>query len=93
MTLNRRELLGYGASSRLGRGGDWAAAIASPSNDLTIALQRQPAILTRPRPLGREPTIQGLYQSVFDQFIPQSPTFLSRLACSRWGGATPTRKS
>ena len=74
MTLNRRELLSYGASA-LGVAAVGLPHFASARRQRTDhRLQRQPAVLGPDhRPSAVNPTIQGLYQSVFDQFIPQKP--------------------
>ena len=79
MTINRRELLTYGASA-LG-----VAAVGLPhfasaeGNELTIAYNvNLPSWDPTTGPSAVNPTIQGLYQSVFDQFIPQKPDLSAR---------------
>ncbi|RVA01888.1 twin-arginine translocation signal domain-containing protein, partial [Mesorhizobium sp. M7A.F.Ca.US.002.01.1.1] len=74
MTINRRELLGYSAAA-LG-----VAAVGLPqiaraaAGELTIAYNvNLPSWDPTTGPSAVNPTIQGLYQSVFDQFIPQKP--------------------
>ena len=74
MKLNRRELVGFGASI-LG-----VAAIGMPrrasaqANELTIAYNvNLPSWDPTTGPSAVNPTIQGFYQSVFDQFIAQKP--------------------
>ena len=74
MRLNRRELVGFGASI-LG-----VAAIGMPrrasaqANELTIAYNvNLPSWDPTTGPSAVNPTIQGFYQSVFDQFIAQKP--------------------
>ena len=95
MTINRRELLTYSASA-LG-----AAAIGLPhfasaeGNELTIAYNvNLPSWDPTTGPSAVNPTIQGLYQSVFDQFIHRSRTCPSCRVCSPNGvGATITSRS
>ena len=74
MNHSRRQVLQYGASA-LG-----LAAIGLPggavaqSDELTIAYNvNLPSWDPTTGPSAVNPTIQGLYQSVFDQFIPQKP--------------------
>jgi peptide/nickel transport system substrate-binding protein len=74
MTFNRREILGYGATA-LGMAAIGLPRIASAQgNELTIAYNvNLPSWDPTTGPSAVNPTIQGLYQSVFDQFIPQKP--------------------
>ena len=74
MTINRRELLGYSAAA-LG-----VAAIGLPqiakaeAGELTIAYNvNLPSLDPTTGPSAVNPTIQGIYQSVFDQYIAQKP--------------------
>ena len=74
MTLNRRQVLGYSASA-LG-----LAALGLPrtafaqASELVIAYNvNLPSWDPTTGPSAVNPTIQGIYQSVFDQFIPQKP--------------------
>ncbi len=74
MTYTRRKVLGYGAAA-LG-----AAAIGLPTgvlaqtDELVIAYNvNLPSWDPTTGPSAVNPTIQGLYQSVFDQFVAQEP--------------------
>ncbi|RVA24238.1 peptide ABC transporter substrate-binding protein, partial [Mesorhizobium sp. M7D.F.Ca.US.004.03.1.1] len=74
MLINRRKVLGYGAGA-LG-----AATLGMPnlvraqSSDLTIAYNvNLPSWDPTAGPSAVNPTIQGIYQSVFDQIILQKP--------------------
>ena len=87
MKLNRRQVLGYGA------GAIGAAAIGMPNiaraqaGELTIAYNvNLPSWDPTTGPSAVNPTIQGIYQSVFDQYIPQAPdlTFGPGLL-TQWG--------
>ena len=87
MTLNRRQVLGYGASAlgvaALGLPGGARAA----DGELTIAYNvNLPSWDPTTGPSAVNPTIQGIYQSVFDQFIPQKPdlSFVPGLL-TEWG--------
>jgi len=85
--VNRRQLLGYGASTLA------LASLARPnraraaSDELTIAYNvNLPSWDPTTGPSAVNPTIQGIYQSVFDQFIAQKPdlTFAPGLL-TEWG--------
>jgi peptide/nickel transport system substrate-binding protein len=87
MTINRRQLLGYSASA-LG-----VAAIGMPklasaqAGELTIAYNvNLPSWDPTTGPSAVNPTIQGIYQSVFDQFILQKPDLsLDKGLLTEWG--------
>ncbi|TGW06729.1 twin-arginine translocation signal domain-containing protein, partial [Mesorhizobium sp. M2D.F.Ca.ET.145.01.1.1] len=69
MTINRRELLGYSAAA-LGVAAVGLPKIAQAAGELTIAYNvNLPSWDPTTGPSAVNPTIQGLYQSVFDQFI------------------------
>ncbi|QDZ02609.1 peptide ABC transporter substrate-binding protein [Nitratireductor mangrovi] len=74
MRLNRRKLLGYGAST-LGVAALGMPRIASAQeSELTIAYNvNLPSWDPTVGPSAVNPTIQGFYQSVFDQFILNKP--------------------
>lgn len=74
MTLTRRMLLGYGAAGLgLGLAGLPSGARAQ-SGELTIAYNvNLPSFDPTVGPSAVNPTIQGIYQSVFDQYINQAP--------------------
>lgn len=74
LKMKRRTLLGYGAASAsiglLGIPG----YVAAQTSDLTIAYNvNLPSWDPTVGPSAVNPTIQGLYQSVFDQYIAQEP--------------------
>ena len=72
MTLTRRALLGYGAAG-LGAGLLGRPAFAQPG-ELVIAYNvNLPSWDPTVGPSAVNPTIQGIYQSVFDQYIAQKP--------------------
>jgi len=75
MTINRRQLLGYSASALgLAAFGLPGSAAFAQSGELTIAYNvNLPSWDPTTGPSAVNPTIQGIYQSVFDQFIPQKP--------------------
>lgn len=86
-SVSRRKVLGYGAAtagiSLLGVPGQ----LAAQTRDLTIAYNvNLPSWDPTVGPSAVNPTIQGLYQSVFDQFILQEPdlSFAPGLLTS-WG--------
>ncbi len=74
MSLSRRALLGYGAAG-LGLSFAGVPGLAgSHSGELTIAYNvNLPSFDPTVGPSAVNPTIQGIYQSVFDQFIAQDP--------------------
>ena len=74
MTLTRRALMGYGiAGLGLGALGLPSGARAQ-SGELTIAYNvNLPSFDPTVGPSAVNPTIQGVYQSVFDQYINQEP--------------------
>ena len=74
MTINRRKLLGYSAAA-LGVSAIGLPRIAkAAAGELTIAYNvNLPSWDPTTGPSAVNPTIQGIYQSVFDQFIPQKP--------------------
>jgi len=74
MTLNRRQVIGYGAAA-LGVATLGLPRMASAADgELTIAYNvNLPSWDPTTGPSAVNPTIQGIYQSVFDQFIPQKP--------------------
>ena len=90
MTLNRRQVLGYSASALgLAALGLPRTALAQAS-ELVIAYNvNLPSWDPTTGPSAVNPTIQGIYQSVFDQFIPQKPdlSFEPGLL-TEWAGAT-----
>ena len=87
MTINRRELLGYGAVA-LGATTIGLPTIAkAAAGELTIAYNvNLPSWDPTTGPSAVNPTIQGLYQSVFDQYIGQNPdlSFTGGLL-EKWG--------
>ncbi|TIS20286.1 MAG: twin-arginine translocation signal domain-containing protein, partial [Mesorhizobium sp.] len=69
MTINRRDLLGFGAAA-LGAATLGLPKAAKAADELTIAYNvNLPSWDPTTGPSAVNPTIQGLYQSVFDQFI------------------------
>ncbi|MGD9915793.1 MAG: peptide ABC transporter substrate-binding protein, partial [Rhizobiaceae bacterium] len=74
MPMNRRQLLGYGAAA-LGVGVTGLPRLAgAQEGGLTIAYNvNLPSWDPTTGPSAVNPTIQGIYQSVFDQFILQKP--------------------
>lgn len=73
MTLTRRALMGYGAAG-LGLGLLGAAPARAQSGELSIAYNvNLPSWDPTVGPSAVNPTIQGIYQSVFDQYINQEP--------------------
>ena len=74
MTLTRRMLLGYGAAGiGLGLAGLPTGALAQ-EGELTIAYNvNLPSFDPTVGPSAVNPTIQGIYQSIFDQYINQNP--------------------
>ncbi len=73
MTLTRRALMGYGAAG-LGLGLVGAAPARAQGGDLSIAYNvNLPSWDPTVGPSAVNPTIQGIYQSVFDQYINQEP--------------------
>ncbi|MEP9385824.1 ABC transporter substrate-binding protein [Mesorhizobium sp. KR9-304] len=74
MTINRRQMLGYSASA-LGLAAIGMPRMASAqANELVIAYNvNLPSWDPTTGPSAVNPTIQGIYQSVFDQFILQKP--------------------
>ncbi len=74
MTINRRQMLGYSASA-LGLAAFGMPKTASAqANELAIAYNvNLPSWDPTTGPSAVNPTIQGFYQSVFDQFILQKP--------------------
>jgi peptide/nickel transport system substrate-binding protein len=74
MTINRRQMLGYSASA-LGLAALGIPKTASAqANELVIAYNvNLPSWDPTTGPSAVNPTIQGIYQSVFDQFILQKP--------------------
>ena len=93
MTINRRQMLGYSASA-LGLAALGLPRTASAqANELVIAYNvNLPSWDPTTGPSAVNPTIQGIYQSVFDQFIPQAARPLaSARACSPNGAGATTR--
>ncbi|RWA57943.1 ABC transporter substrate-binding protein [Mesorhizobium sp.] len=94
MLINRRKVLGYGAGA-LG-----AATLGMPnlvraqSSDLTIAYNvNLPSWDPTAGPSSVNPTIQGLYQSVFDQIILQKPDLsLDKGLITQWGWSDDRKK-
>jgi len=87
MTFNRRQILGYGATA-LGAAALGMPAIArAQAGELTIAYNvNLPSWDPTTGPSAVNPTIQGLYQSVFDQFILQKPDLsLDKGLLTEWG--------
>ncbi|WP_217575008.1 ABC transporter substrate-binding protein [Mesorhizobium sp. GbtcB19] len=73
MTINRRDLLGYGAAA-IGAATLGLPKAAKAADELTIAYNvNLPSWDPTTGPSAVNPTIQGLYQSVFDQIIGQKP--------------------
>ncbi|MFP4274435.1 MAG: ABC transporter substrate-binding protein [Paracoccaceae bacterium] len=74
MTLSRRTLLGYGAAG-LGLGlAGLPRGVAAQDDELVIAYNvNLPSWDPTVGPSAVNPTIQGIYQSVFDQYINQKP--------------------
>lgn len=73
MTLTRRALMGYGAAG-LGLGLLGGAPARAQSGELSIAYNvNLPSWDPTVGPSAVNPTIQGIYQSVFDQYINQEP--------------------
>lgn len=73
MTINRRDLLGYGAAA-IGAATLGLPRAAKAADELTIAYNvNLPSWDPTTGPSAVNPTIQGLYQSVFDQIIGQKP--------------------
>ena len=75
MNFHRRDLLKIGAAGGAAMTGFPAQAGASAqANELTIAYNvNLPSWDPTTGPSAVNPTIQGIYQSVFDQFIGQKP--------------------
>lgn len=74
MTLTRRTLMGYGAAG-LGLGlTGLPSTLAAQTGELTIAYNvNLPSFDPTVGPSAVNPTIQGIYQSIFDQYISQDP--------------------
>ncbi|SLN63271.1 Periplasmic dipeptide transport protein precursor [Roseivivax jejudonensis] len=75
MTLTRRTVLGTGAAGLVaGLTGLPGRAVAQDESALTIAYNvTLPSFDPTVGPSAVNPTIQGIYQSIFDQFIAQEP--------------------
>ncbi|MDW6024679.1 ABC transporter substrate-binding protein [Mesorhizobium sp. BAC0120] len=74
MKLNRRELLGYSASALGLAALGMPRRAAAQAGELTIAYNvNLPSWDPTVGPSAVNPTIQGLYQSVFDMYIAQKP--------------------
>ena len=74
MKLNRRELLGYSASALGVAALGMPRRAAAQGSELTIAYNvNLPSWDPTVGPSAVNPTIQGLYQSVFDMYIAQKP--------------------
>lgn len=72
--VNRRQILGYGATALGLATFGLPRMAAAQGSELTIAYNvNLPSWDPTTGPSAVNPTIQGLYQSVFDQFIPQAP--------------------
>ena len=87
MTLTRRTLMGYGAAGLgLSLTGLPTGALAQ-SGELTIAYNvNLPSFDPTVGPSAVNPTIQGIYQSIFDQFINQEPDLsFSGGLLTEWG--------
>jgi peptide/nickel transport system substrate-binding protein len=81
MTLTRRALMGYGAAG-LGLGLIGARPAMAQSDELVIAYNvNLPSWDPTVGPSAVNPTIQGIYQSVFDQYINQDPDLSFTPAC------------
>jgi len=74
MTINRRQMLGYSASALSIAAFGLPRIASAQANELVIAYNvNLPSWDPTTGPSAVNPTIQGIYQSVFDQFIPQAP--------------------
>jgi len=78
--LNRRETLALGGGTFLSElllGGAFASA--QTSDTLTIAYNvNLPSFDPTVGPSAVNPTIQAIYRAIYDQYVGQNPTFLSR---------------
>jgi len=74
MTLTRRALMGYGAAG-LGLGlTGLPVKVSAAGDELVIAYNvNLPSFDPTVGPSAVNPTIQGIYQSIFDQYINQNP--------------------
>src|SRR5689334_24777863 len=87
MKLNRRELLGYSASALGLAALGMPRRAAAQGSELTIAYNvNLPSWDPTVGPSAVNPTIQAIYQSVFDMYIAQNPdlSFAPGLV-TKWG--------
>ena len=87
MTLTRRALMGYGAAG-LGLGlTGLPVKVSAAGDELVIAYNvNLPSFDPTVGPSAVNPTIQGIYQSIFDQYIGQNPDLSFRPGLlTEWG--------